>query len=81
MKRVRDTVREQRLDSRPRREHLELSDTARRRIAVPRGGDVATYLTRDAGEQTEGRHRQRVARPAPGKTRRRGYAAKNGVEM
>ena len=77
MQRVRDAVREQRLDARPGREHLGRADAERRGVALARGGDVAADLARDARQRARARAIcQRALERARALT-----AAKNGVEM
>ena len=53
---VRDAVGEQRLHPGPAGEDLDRADTARRRVAVARGGDVGADLADDAPQCAEPEH-------------------------
>ena len=66
VERVRDPVREQRLDPGPAREDLDRADAARRRVAIARRGDVAADLLHDPAQCAEAEHQS---------------ATKNGSDM
>ena len=70
VQRVRDAVGEQRVDPRPRGKNLALPHAPRGRIAVTRGGHIATQLSSDLRECAETRHGNSVAADR-GRTSRR----------
>ena len=78
VQRVRDAVREHRVDARPDREDLAGADVARGGVALLRGAHVAADLAPRRGRTCRAGHAPRVAawRARAG----RGYGAKNGVE-
>src|SRR5215831_9050988 len=56
VERVGGSVDEDRLHPAPAREDLERADAARRGIALPRGGEIATHLAGYPPQQSEPKH-------------------------
>jgi hypothetical protein len=83
LKPVRETVGEHRLNPRPCQKDLWPGDTARRGVAAVRGRDVAPHLVNRPSDRAETEHIRSVAASlrASRHRARKGYPAKNGVEM